>query len=530
MPVRSPEGKATIPDGSGMVDKAKQAESAIHNAEELFRSMADASPVMICCAGPDQRATFFNKSWLTFTGRTMDEELGSGWADGLHPDDRERALAAMACSFDARGHCYLEYRLRRADGEYRSVLCSGMPRFGAAGDFLGYVATCSDTTDARREEEGAVAREKLKSLGLLAKALAHDFNNLLGGILTSTEVALAEHADGSRVEEELQRIRIAAVQGAKIVHELTIYGDDESPTSEEVNLADLIEEMVPLLQLSVSKQVRLKFDAGQGLPVIQGNRGQLRQVLMNLVTNASDAIAEQNGAVCLNAAFLPGDKLPEGVSGLAPGDYVQLEICDTGAGMPPEVQAKIFDPFFTTKLNGRGLGLSVVQKILREHGAETRVVSNPGGTKFQIWFPTACESPAVAPPRPALVKPSSTARRVLLVDDEDILRFAVSKGLRKKGFEVLEACDGRGALEVVRSEAAIDIMLLDLVLRGMSSREVFVEARRIRPGLKVILISAHSEQTAMASFDSLPTDRFLRKPFHFKDLISCIEKVLLIQE
>ncbi len=257
----------------------KQAGSAIHKTEELFRSMADASPVMICCSGPDQSATFFNKSWLTFTGRTMDQELGSGWADGLHPHDRERTLTAMASSFEARGHCYIEYRLRRADGEYRSLLCNGTPRFGSTGDFLGYVATCTDTTDARKEEEGAIAREKLKTLGLLAKGLAHDFNNLLGGILSSTEVALAEHADGSSVEEELQRIRVAAMQGAKIVQELSIYGDEESTTSEMVDLAALLEEMLPLLKLSVSKQVRLKFDAGKDLPVIQGNRGRLRQVL-----------------------------------------------------------------------------------------------------------------------------------------------------------------------------------------------------------------------------------------------------------
>ncbi len=177
------------------------------------------------------------------------------------------------------------------------------------------------------------------------------------------------------------------------------------------------------------------------------------------------------------------------------------------------------------------MGLALVQKILREHGAATQVVSNPGGTKFQIWFPSAGKRPAAAAVPEAAVEPSSKMRSVLIVDDEDILRCAMVKGLRKRGFAVLEASDGSTALELVRSDAAIDIILLDLVLRGMSSRTVFEEVQRVRPGLKVILISAHSKQTGMhLPFEGLPTEQFLRKPFHLKDLAASLEKALLKHE
>jgi CheY-like chemotaxis protein len=206
-----------------------------------------------------------------------------------------------------------------------------------------------------------------------------------------------------------------------------------------------------------------------------------------------------------------------------------LDVHDTGTGMTPEVLAKIFDPFFTTKLNGRGLGLAVVEKILREHGAVTKVVSTPSGTTFQIQFPSIGMRPAVAGASPVDVAAEQSARKknILLVDDEDILRFAIAKGLRKMGYEVLEASNGGDALEIVRSGAAIDILLLDLVLRGMSSREILEEVQHDRPGLKVILISAYSEQKAMASFGDLTTEQFLRKPFHLKDLIASLEKIRL---
>lgn len=507
--------------------------TAVHQAEDLFQEMANASPVMICCAGPDQLATFFNESWLKFRGRTMEQELGYGWTEGLHSDDRERVLAEIASSFKARSHCYVEYRLRRADGQYRNVLCSGVPRFSADTGFEGYIASCIDTTDAKRADEQAIAHQRLKSLGILTQAIAHDFNNLFGGILASAEVALSDHAEGLTVGAEVEKIRTAAIRGAGIVRELAIYGEAENTRFQNVDLENLIREMLPLLGLSASGQTRLRFDCAKNLPAMNGNPGHLRQVILNLVTNASEAIADREGVIDihLNSMQLPVPLEQQNViAGLAPGEYLHLEISDTGCGMTPELLERIFEPFFTTKLTGRGLGLAVVRKIVDNHGAGIRVSSLSGcGTRVQVWFP-ATEHPDTGTPRPA-EKPAArqaTAGTILLVEDEDLLRLAVAKGLRKKGFCVLEASDGRTALDFIHSSPeTIDVVLLDVVLRqGPSSPQVFAESRRARPGLEFIVMSAYSMESLTASFKTLPFERFIRKPFHLTDLLRTIDEVL----
>jgi CheY-like chemotaxis protein/two-component sensor histidine kinase len=308
---------------------------------------------------------------------------------------------------------------------------------------------------------------------------------------------------------------------------LTIYGGGESTTSEPVSVASLIEEMFPLLQITVSKQVILKFDATKDLPVVEANPGNLRLVIMNLVMNASEAIGESDGVIGLKVERVHREESAQtmGTEDLPPGGYIQLEVTDTGSGMTSEVQSKIFDPFFSTKLPGRGLGLAVVEKILREHGSPMRVKSSPGaGTTIQIWFPTTGKKFPVSPAAQVAAPRTGT---VLVVEDEDLLRLAVAKGLRKKGFVVLEASDGPAALELIRSNGnTIDVVLLDLMLRGMSSREFFEEARRAHPDMKAILTSAYGEDTALAAFSGIPIERFLRKPFHLAELVKSLQDSL----
>jgi CheY-like chemotaxis protein len=209
---------------------------------------------------------------------------------------------------------------------------------------------------------------------------------------------------------------------------------------------------------------------------------------------------------------------------------VKLEVSDTGCGITGDVQAKVFDPFFSTKFAGRGLGLAVVQGIVHDHGGAINVVSVPGkGTTFEVLLPCAGETAQLG--HGDLARASEEDRRplsgtVLLVEDEDVLRVAVSKMLRNRGFRVIEAIDGSAALELVRSHEDIDLMLLDVTLPGIPSREVFEKARNSRPNLKVILTSAYSRDTVYGSFAGLTVDGFIRKPFQFGDLISLIREVL----
>lgn len=249
---------------------------------------------------------------------------------------------------------------------------------------------------------------------------------------------------------------------------------------------------------------------------------------MNLVINASEAIGEEDGliGVATSHIVLPRSSGPD----LPPGDYLNLEVSDTGSGMTEELQAKVFDPFFSTKFAGRGLGLAVVQGIVRDHGGAINLVSAPGqGTKFEILLP--CGGETDQSQHDAIEQSGkesgNRAGTILVVEDEAVLRGAVSKMLRKNGFSVLEAMDGSSALELVRAHYhSIDVMLLDITLPGVSSTEVFEHAKRLRPTLKVILTSAYGREAVDASFAGLRGERFIRKPFRFVELMGQLQEAL----
>jgi CheY-like chemotaxis protein len=294
-----------------------------------------------------------------------------------------------------------------------------------------------------------------------------------------------------------------------------------------------MEEMLELLKVSISKQVVLKINLDKKLPAVWGNAPQIRQVVMNLVINASEAIGEKEGVIRVATS-----RVTEGsgsvvykATNLPPGDYVQLEVSDTGSGMSEEAKAKIFDPFFTTKFPGRGLGLAVVQGIVRAHGGAIHLVSAPGdGATFQVFLPctskVALEIPSATRSNAAQQTTVRTGT-ILLVEDEELLRFAVSKALQKRGFSVIEAGDGSAAMDLMRTHLHdIDVVLLDVTLPGISSRDILEEAQRTRPSLKVILSSAYDKKTVEASFSGLRITHFIRKPFQLVDLASMLQEAL----
>jgi PAS domain S-box-containing protein len=512
----------------------KQAEAALRESEARFRNMADTAPVMIWVAGTDKLCTFFNKSWLTFTGRTMDEELGDGWAQGIHPDDLERCVATYQSSFDSRRGFQMEYRLRSADGKYRWVRDEGVPRFEPDGGFVGYIGSCIDVTDAKRDHEEALARQKLESVGVLAGGIAHDFNNLLGSIVADSELALADLSAGFPVREGVERIRSVALRAAEIVRELLAYAGKEKAVYEPIDLSLLVGEMLHLLKLSITKRAVLKVDLPGNLPAIRANSGQLRQVVLNLVTNASDALGQDEGVITVSLASVCIE--PDSATGrefdLPEGEYLRLEVSDTGCGMTSEVIDRMFDPFFTTKFAGRGLGLSAVQGIIYGHGGAIDVESEPGqGTRFEILLPAIGESVRQDGPFPASVSDSdgrSAAGTVLIVEDEYSLRVPVSKMLRNKGYFVIEAGDGATALELFRANhSKIDVVLLDMTLPGMSGPDLYLEMQRSRPGVKVVLTTAYSQETASTSFAGQPAWAFIRKPYQIGDLSNLLRKACL---
>jgi PAS domain S-box-containing protein len=491
--------------------------------------MADTAPVMIWVSGPDKLWTFFNKGWLTFTGRTMAQELGNGWTERLHPDDLERCSATYSSSFDTRSPFQTEYRLRRADGEYRSLLCTGVPRFQEGGIFSGYIGSCMDITELKRTQEKAVAGQKLESMGQLASGIAHDFNNLLGGILACAEVGLGAHAEGVPHEEELRRIKAAAIGGAEIVRELMVYGGKHSPAFEPVDCSLLVRDMLQLLKVSISKYAFLKTDLAEDLPMVPGNPAQLRQLVMNLVINASEAIGEREGVIRVTTKMLTENQSAPVVvaANLPAGDYLELEVADTGGGMTEEAKARIFDPFFTTKPTGRGLGLAVVQGVIRAHNGLIKVASAPGsGTAFQVLLPCMTKEPEEThsvTTRGVADERLFGTETVLIIEDEDTLRQAVSKMLRKKGFTVMEAANGDiGADLFLANAPEIDVVLLDMTLPGKSGREILGELQQIRPDVKVIITSAYGRDRVRNSLAGLRGWSYVQKPYRLGELANLL--------
>ena len=284
-----------------------------------------------------------------------------------------------------------------------------------------------------------------------------------------------------------------------------------------------------MLRVSISKQATLKTDFGTKLPAVLANPAQIRQVVMNLVTNASEAIGNRTGIIHITTAQVKvGSDAPlTGASSLAAGDYLKLEVFDSGSGMTPEVQTRIFDLYFTTRTSGRGLGLANVQEIVRGHNGAINVVSSLGqGTRIEVLLPCTNHpvehSRAIEMP-PAANEQESITGTVLVVEDEETLRRAISKMLRMKGFSVIEAIDGGAAVDLFRAnEREIGVVLLDMTLPVMDGGEVFVELRRIRPDVRVILTTAYREETTLTTLGGQQPWTFIRKPYRLNDLLNLL--------
>jgi len=374
--------------------------------------------------------------------------------------------------------------------------------------------------------------QKLESLGVLAGGIAHDFNNLLTIILGNASLALDELPPNSPAHDGLRAIEKTSLRAAELCRQMLAYSGKGRFVIEDILLDDLIGEMISLFKASISKKAILNLNLKESLPSMRGDPSQIRQVVMNLVINASEAIGEQSGVVTISTGIMEctRDYLSEAYlnENLSEGTYIWLEISDTGSGMDYETQQRIFEPFFTTKFTGRGLGLSAVLGIVRGHRGALRVYSEPGqGTTFKVLFPIAQKKrKSVVQPN---IKPSEWrgVGTVLLVDDEESVRSLGTRMLERIGFQSLVATDGQEALELYEARSKdIVLVLLDLTMPCMDGEEAFQHLRKINSKVRVVMTSGYTETEIAPRFAGKRLCGFLQKPYTLDTLTKCLRDVL----
>lgn len=468
------------------VTDQKRAEDALRASEDRFRLTADSAPVLIWLADPDQLCYWFNKPWLTFTGRTMDQTLGDGWLEDVHPDDVDRCLSVFSDAFETRQPFKREYRLRRHDGEYRWVIDNGIPLYGSGGAFTGYIGSCVDITDRRLAEDELREADRRKDEFLAM--LAHELRNPLSAIGNAVE--LAKRGGWQGTEEWAQGVLERQVRHlARLIDDLL---DVSRVSRGKIQLRTEILDLRVVLDAAVATVRPLVDERGHALDVrapgnalwVKGDPTRLEQVVVNLLTNAVK-YTEPGGRITLAA-----DRQ---------GDTVVISVSDTGVGIPPEQLPRMFDLFaqgdrsLARSEGGLGIGLTLVRTLTEMHGGHVtaRSEGRGRGSEFSVHLPAA-EAPQIRPessPKPHEQPCDKASCRILVVDDNVDTARGMGRLLKRLGHDVRIAHDGPSAVEAA-GEQRPEFVLLDIGLPGMDGYEV---ARRLRDeGLDEAVIIAVS--------------------------------------
>jgi PAS domain S-box-containing protein len=512
--------------------------AALERSKQLLQAIIDSSNAYIVVTDLQGRIMLANRPFTEIIGREQADVVGLSALDVFPELDRERRAQAMAHVI-ATGRPVVSEESFEHGGVARTVLLSRFLLRGSDG--AGY-ACCTIATEITKmkqvEEERRLFADqlqhtqKLESLGVLAGGIAHDFNNLLTSILGHANLVLDEMPTGAQSREDVTRIVQAAQRAAEMTNQMLAYAGRGKFVVERVDLNALVTQMSQLLQVSISKKVELRYDMAVGLPAIEGDPSQIQQVVMNLITNAAEAIGDRVGHIMLRTGLIhieAGQQAASyGAEPLPEGAYVHVVVADTGSGMDPATLARIFEPFFTTKFTGRGLGLAAVQGIMRGHLGMLTVDSVPDqGTTFSVFFPVLVKAAPVAVPAPA----SSAAVRcsggtVMIVDDEEPIRSFARRALERAGYRVLDAADGAKAMHLYRAHPGeIGAVVLDLTMPVMDGRQVLEQLRAIDPGVRIILSSGFSEHDLAARGEDGGA-RFLQKPYMLGELLESVRAVM----
>jgi len=502
---------------------------------ELYRHALDNARDSIFLVGEDARFLYVNEAACEALGYARSEFLTMHVFD-IDPDFPRDVWERHWENIKAHDTLRIESNHRTRDGRTTPVEI-GIKLFCFEGaEYL--LSVARDLTERKRFEaerlhleQQLLHAQKLESLGVLAGGIAHDFNNILMAILGNADLALMRINKESPVVDNLHRIEEAAARAADLAKQMLAYSGKGKFMVEHINLNRLLEDMLHMLEVSISKKAVLRLNLNHSLPTVEADATQMRQIVMNLVINASEAIGDKSGVIAITTGCMDCDKnylkdvwLDENITA---GLYVYLEIADTGCGMSKKTVARIFDPFFTTKFTGRGLGMAAVMGIVRSHKGAIKVYSELNkGTSFKILLP--------ASGKPAELFNHDAGHgtddwqgggTVLLVDDEETVRGIGREMLQDLGFEVITANDGREAIEAFKATPNIAFVILDLTMPHMDGEQCFRELRQLDPGVKVVMSSGFSEHEVNQKFAGKGLAGFIQKPYRLSGLKEAIVRL-----
>ncbi len=519
------------------ISVSRQREELLKNSEERFRSIFENLQDVYYRSDAEGRLTMISPSGVRLFGcESQDELLGSVISETFYDDPEERDV--FINSLKMKGHLSnYEITLRRKDGTPVQFATATHLVLDAEGNYAGVEGMLRDVSEMKaaaeerlKLEQQLLHAQKLESLGVLSGGIAHDFNNILTGIIGNAEMALMKLNPESPVLENLARIEKAAARAADLARQMLAYSGKGRFVIEAIDINRLVEEMGHMLEVSISKKAVLRYNLTKLLPTVNVDATQIRQIIMNLVINASEAIGDQSGVIaittgCLecNDAYLQEfwltDPIPEGL-------YVSLEIADSGCGMDKETLSRMFDPFFTTKFTGRGLGMAAVLGIVRGHKGAIKVYSEPGrGSSFKVLLP-AGDKPAELFNGKAAADSWQGSGTALLVDDEETVRAIGAEMLKELGFDVITAKDGREAVEIFNTGKEFSVVILDLTMPHMDGEQCFRELRRLDPAVKVIMSSGFSEHEVTQKFVGKGLAGFVQKPYKLSVLKAALKQII----
>jgi two-component system cell cycle sensor histidine kinase/response regulator CckA len=442
-----------------------------------------------------------------------------------------QALDAIERQVRDEGHWEGELQHVRRDGTKVRVLSRWAFRPAADGEPPGILEINTDITEHRKIEEQLRNTQRLESIGVLAGGVAHDFNNLLTGMIGNTSLALDSMLPSDPKYVLIEDALRAAERASDLTRQLLAYAGKGRYVLQVIDLSALVRDISKLVTASIPKTVQLRLQLADDLPAVEADAGQLQQVVMNLIINGAEAIGPEGGTVLVQTGAQDIDELYIGTLSTAgqhlrAGSHVLLQVHDTGCGMDAETIGKIFEPFFTTKFTGRGLGLSAVQGIVQGHRGALKIYSKPGqGTTFKVLLPSA----AAQPQTPVVRRVTNLAGngRVLVVDDEDIVRRTAVHTLKQYGYDAIVANNGAEALELFKENPhGFAAILLDLTMPVMGGEETLRQMRTLHPGIRVVLSSGYNEVEAIQRFTGKGLAGFLQKPYTSVSLAQKLRDVL----